>query len=226
MLDTLEEKRRFMALMTGLSDMYDKVISKNALALYWQTLREYDFEAVQRAAEAHMKNPETAGSFMPKPSEFVKMMQGSTGDQSAIAWSKAEEAVRRAGPYQDVVFDDAIIHRVLADMGGWIWLCSQDDKAWPFVGNDFKTRYKGYRMRGEIPDYAPILIGQANAHNSKAAANFMFKPLMIGDKAKAQAVMAGGTSAPLIQMQHATAAVPTLAHEALGIEKQKEKEIC
>lgn len=222
MLDTLEEKRRFMALMTGLSDMYDKVISKNALALYWQTLREYDFEAVQRAAEAHMKNPETAGSFMPKPAEFVKMMQGSTGDQSAIAWSKAEEAVKRAGPYQDVVFDDAIIHRVLADMGGWIWLCSQDDKAWPFVGNDFKTRYKGYRMRGEIPDYAPVMIGQANAHNSKAAINFMFKPIAIGDATKAQAVMNGGTNAPLIQMQPVGQAVPTLAHEALGIEKQKE----
>lgn len=203
MLDTLEEKRRFMALMTGLSDMYDKVISKNALALYWQTLREYDFEAVQRAAEAHMKNPETAGSFMPKPAEFVKMMQGSTGDQSAIAWSKAEEAVRRAGPYQDVVFDDAIIHRVLADMGGWIWLCSQDDKAWPFIGNDFKTRYKGYRMRGEVPDYAPVMIGQANMHNSKSAVNFIWKPILIGDQAKAKAVMAGGTSAPLIQIQHA-----------------------
>lgn len=222
MIDTLEEKRRFMALMTGLSDMYDKVISKNALALYWQTLREYDFEAVQRAAEAHMKNPETAGSFMPKPAEFVKMMQGSTGDQSAIAWSKAEEAVRRAGPYQDVVFDDAIIHRVLADMGGWIWLCSQDDKAWPFIGNDFKTRYKGYRMRGEIPDYAPILIGQANAHNSKAAVNFIWNPILIGDQVKASAVMKGGTTAPLLQMSPLGQSLPTLAHEALGIEKQKE----
>lgn len=222
MLDTLEEKRRFASLLTALSDYYRQEISKGVLALYWEGLRAYDYEAVEKAAWAHTQNPEQSGSFMPKVSEFVKMMQGSTGDQSAIAWSKAEEAVRRAGPYQDVVFDDAIIHRVLADMGGWIWLCSQDDKAWPFIGNDFKTRYKGYRMRGEIPDYAPILIGQANAHNSKAAINFMFKPLLIGDKEKAQAVMAGGTSAPLIQMQHATAAVPTLAHEALGIEKQKE----
>ena len=222
MQDNLEEKRRFALLMTGLSDYYKQEISKTVMGIYFRGLREFEYGDIERAVDAHLINPDTAGSFFPKMNELAKMIQGSTSDQSALAWSKAEEAVKRAGPYQDVVFDDAIIHRVLADMGGWIWLCSQDDKAWQFVGNDFKTRYKGYRMRGEIPDYAPILIGQANAHNSKAAINFMFKPLLIGDKTKAQAVMAGGTSAPLIQMQHATAAVPTLAHEALCIEKQKE----
>lgn len=203
MQNTPEQQIQFAALMTSLSDYYGKEISDGVIDVYWNSLKVYEFADIRKAAWAHVQNPDMSGSFLPKVSEFVKMMQGSTGDQSAIAWSKAEEAVRRAGPYQDVVFDDAIIHRVLADMGGWIWLCSQDDKAWPFIGNDFKTRYKGYRMRGEMPDYAPILIGQANAHNSKAATNFMFKPMMIGDKAKVQAVMAGGTSAPLIQIQHA-----------------------
>jgi len=221
MQNTPEQQIQFATLMTSLSDYYGKEISDGVIDVYWNSLKVYEFADIRKAAWAHVQNPDTSGSFLPKVSEFVKMMQGSTGDQSAIAWSKAEEAVRRAGPYQDVVFDDAIIHRVLADMGGWIWLCSQDDKAWPFIGNDFKTRYKGYRMRGEIPDYAPVMIGQANAHNYMAAVNFKFKPILIGDPAKAQAVMAGGTSDPLIQMQHIKLAVPTLAHEALGIEKQK-----
>ena len=222
MQNTPEQQIQFATLMTSLSDYYGKEISDGVIDVYWNSLKVYEFADIRKAAWAHVQNPDTSGSFLPKVSEFVKMMQGSTGDQSAIAWSKAEEAVRRAGPYQDVVFDDAIIHRVLADMGGWIWLCSQDDKAWPFIGNDFKTRYKGYRMRGEVPDYAPVMIGQANAHNSKAAINFMFKPIAIGDATKAQAVMNGGTNAPLIQMQPVGQAVPTLAHEALGIEKQKE----
>ena len=220
MLDTLEEKRRFAMLMTGLSDYYRQEVSKTVLGIYFRGLREFEYEDIERAVDAHMLNPDTAGSFMPKLNELAKMIQGSTSDQSALAWSKAEEAVKRAGPYQDVVFDDAIIHRVLSDMGGWIWLCSQDDKAWPFVGNDFKTRYKGYRMRGEIPGYAPVMIGQANAHNSKAAVNFIWKPILIGDQVKASAVMKGGTTAPLLQMQPLGQAVPTLAHEALGIEKQ------
>ncbi len=138
---------------------------------------------------------------MPKANELVKMMEGSTTDQSALAWSKFDQAVRQIGPYQDVVFEDAIIHRVVADMGGWTILCGKDDKEWPFIGNEFKTRYKGYRMRGEVPEHAPVLIGVSNAHNTQQLTGVRFLPVMIGDAAKCQQVMASGSTQPLLQMR-------------------------
>lgn len=210
MIDDPETKRRFAGLMTGMSDYYRQEISKEVLSIYFKALRQFEFEDVVRATEAHMLNPDTAGSFMPKVNELAKMIQGSTTDQSALAWSKAEGAVVRVGPYQDVAFDDPIIHRVIADLGGWLWLCAQDDKAWPFIGNDFKTRYKGYRMRGETPEYQPVLIGAANAHNGIEAPAFRFKPVLIGDQEKCAQVMKSGSTAPLISMKPAADSVKLL----------------
>src|SRR5688572_13540617 len=135
MLDDIETKRKFAALMTGLSDYYRQEVSKSVLSIYFRALKPWEYEDIERAVDAHIINPETAGSFMPKANELVKMMEGSTTDQSAVAWSKFDQAVRQIGPYQDVVFEDAIIHRVVADMGGWILMCGKDDKEWPFIGN-------------------------------------------------------------------------------------------
>lgn len=202
MNDSLDEKKRFASLMVNLSDYYKQEISKGVMALYFDALRPYEFEDIERAAKAHILNPDISGSFMPKVSEFIKMMQGSTGDQSAVAWSKVDGAVRRIGGYQDVVFDDPIIHRVITDLGGWLWLNDQKDDAWPFIGNDFKVRYKAFRMRGETPEYARILIGTANAHNDGSKPEFRFLPVLIGDKEKAEFVMNGGSKTPQIQMRH------------------------
>jgi len=201
MLDDIETKRKFAGLMTGLSDYYRQEISKSVLSIYFRALRPYEYEDIERAVDAHIINPETAGSFMPKANEISKMIEGSTTDQSAIAWSKVDGAVRRAGPYKDVAFDDPIIHRVIQDMGGWVLMCGHDDKGWPFVGNEFKTRYKGYRMRGEAPEHAPVLIGMANAHNESEKTGMRFLPVLVGDEEKCKAVMQSGSSAPLLQMR-------------------------
>jgi hypothetical protein len=204
MLDDLETKRKFAGLMTGLSDYYRQEISKSVLSIYFRALRPYEYEDIERAVDAHIINPETAGSFMPKANEIAKMIEGSTTDQSAIAWSKVDKAVRGVGPYKDVVFDDPIIHRVVGDMGGWVLMCSHDDIDWPFAGNEFKTRYKGYRMRGETPEYAPVLSGIANSHNEAEKVGMRFLPMLIGDESKCQAVMKGGSNAPLLQMRTAS----------------------
>ncbi len=55
------------------------------------------------------------------------MLGGSTQDAALAAWSKVDRAVREVGPYQSVAFDDALIHRVLFEMGGWIPLGSKTE---------------------------------------------------------------------------------------------------
>lgn len=206
MIDNLDEKKRFASLMTALSDYYRQEISKGVLMLYWEGLRQYDYEAIEKAAWAHTQNPDEAGRWMPKIADITKMIQGGTGDQAAIAWSKVDGAIRRIGTYRDVAFDDPIIHRVLADMGGWILLGTKDDDEWPFVAKEFQTRYKGFRMRGEVPEYPPVLIGMTNASNGKEGFK-LEEPFLIGDQAKAQNTVKGGSSTPLIQMRPAGDAI-------------------
>src|ERR1041385_8791188 len=117
MLDNLEEKRRFAALMVALSDYYKSEISKSVMALYWEGLKQYDFAAIEKAAWAHTQSPDENGRWMPKISDLAKVLQGSTKDQASLAWIKVDRAVRTVGTYSDVAFDDPLIHRVIQDMG-------------------------------------------------------------------------------------------------------------
>lgn len=195
------ELQEFAKTLLAVADYYGKELSTGVVDLYWQGLREYDLEAVRRALWAHARNPDT-GQFMPKIADVAKVMQGRTSDQAAVAWSKVDQAVRRVGTYQCVVFDDPVIHRVIADMGGWTLIGAKDDKEWPFVAKEFENRYRGYRMRDETPEYPPVLIGMANAHNSQQGFR-QNPPILVGDERKANQVRLGGTTAPLLSMKSA-----------------------
>lgn len=196
-----KDRKDFFATLIGVADYYGKELAETTLELYWDGLKQYDLPAVQRALRAHTQNPDS-GQFMPKIADVTKMLQGRTADQAALAWSKVDTAVRQVGTYADVVFDDATIHRVLADMGGWVLVGGKGDDEWPFVGKEFMNRYRGYRERGEAPPYPPVLTGIANAQNGKQGFQQQM-PVLVGAEQRAMAVMQGGTTEPLIAMRPA-----------------------
>lgn len=199
----------FSKTLLAVADYYGRELSENVIDLYWNGLREYDLASVKRALWAHVRNPDT-GQFMPKIADVARMTQGRTDDQAAVAWSKVDQAVRRVGTYQCIVFDDPVIHRVLLDMGGWVYIGSKDENDWPFVAKEFQNRYRGYRMRDETPEYPPVLIGLANAQNGKAGFR-LNPPILVGDERKAIAVRMGGTTAPLLGMKSAADVLPAPA---------------
>lgn len=211
-MDKQSDYPRFLTVLTGVADYYGKELSEGVISLYWQGLQQYDIEAVEKAMWDHTQNPDN-GQFMPKIADLTRAMQGRTQDQAAIAWSKVDAAVRRVGSYQDVVFDDPIIHRVITDMGGWIWFGNQIEDEWPFIAKNFENRYRGYKLRGETPEYQPVLIGMANAQNQQQG----FRgnpPILIGNQRAANQVMAGGTAGPLLEMRQASGAVLKLVRPA------------
>ncbi|WP_050009352.1 DUF6475 domain-containing protein [Candidatus Glomeribacter gigasporarum] len=209
---------RFQALIQGVYDFYGKDLSRFTLSLWWCAMRPYDLAAVTDALNRHCVNPDT-GQFLPKPADVVRMLGGSTQDAALIAWAKVDQAVRGVGPYQSVVFEDALIHRVLAEMGGWIPLGSKTEDEWPFVRNEFVNRYRGYRMRSETPDYPPVLIGLFEAQNRQSGYSVQ-PPVLVGDVEAAKRVMHGGTHQPLIGFTRMQLAPPE-AQPALRIETQK-----
>lgn len=194
MIDTLDEKKRFAALIVALSDYYNKTASKGVIAMYWEGLRQYDYEAVEKAAWAHTQLPDEAGRWMPLVSDFNKMLAGRTSDQGQIAWSKVDRAIRTVGPYADVAFDDPIIHRVLQDMGGWVLLGAKDDKEWPFVAKEFVTRYQGYKMTGETPEHPTHLVGMATSQNGSAGIFTPMQVRLLGNVEKAKQIASGRTA--------------------------------
>lgn len=201
--DTLEEKRRFASLITGLSDYYKSEVSRAVLGIYWEGLKHFSYEAIEKACWAHTQLPDEAGRWMPRNSDIIKMIEGNTVDQAAQAWSKVDQAIRVRGTWDDVIFDDAIIHRVIADMGGWVALGSKGGDEWPFVGKEFQTRYRSFRSRGvAVTDYPARLTGMANAHNASNNQPLL-PPILIGDGEKAKQVFKRGSGASLLGMMHA-----------------------
>ncbi len=206
-----KDRPKFLTILTGIADYYGKELSTGVIGLYWEGLRQYDIEAVERALWQHTQNPDS-GQFMPKIADVTKVLQGRTEDQAQVAWSKVDRAVRHIGGWADVAFDDAIVHRVLADMGGWVQICSHNDENWPFVAKEFITRYRGFKIVGDKPDYPRYLLGSASVHNT---AEGLAKPCvrLVGNEDLARRVIAGGMApgVPLLDGRAAHSTCPQLA---------------
>lgn len=198
---TPRDTEKFYSLVGDVYAFYRQDYSAFAGKVWWQAMQPFDFAAVADAFNRHCVNPDS-GQFMPKPADIVKMLQGSTQDAALVAWTKVDRAIRSVGTYSSVTFDDAIINRVITDMGGWIDLGTKTEDEWPFVRNDFVNRYRGYRMRNETPEHVPYLIGMAEAQNVKNG----FKsqpPLLIGDAEKAKQVSLSGSDKALLTVTRA-----------------------
>ena len=182
----------FVDVMQLVSEQYGKKPSDGLISLYWQGLKAYEFPSVREAIGKHLANTDT-GQFMPKIADIIRMMQGTSLDSALSAWSKVDRAMRDVGPYETVVFDDPIIHKVLHDMGGWLMLSEKTENDWPFIAKEFENRYRGFKSRNERIEYPARLIGLFEANNTKEG-RAVTAPILIGDKTKAIDVMQLGIS--------------------------------
>jgi len=187
---------KFASMMEGIAEYYDKNITGEVIALYWNALNSYSYDEIQTAVQKHMNDPDE-GQFMPKIAHINKYLVGSKDTRAMLAWSKVEKAVREVGPYASVCFDEAIIHKTLQDMGGWINLCNMTDRDLPFKANEFRTRYQGYAKDGGVKDYPKLLTGISDAHNAKEGFDRR-EVRAIGDQSKARLVYKGGCDTPTL----------------------------
>ncbi len=199
-----EDEERFTNAIMAVSEYYGRTIKKSVIYLYWLGLRNYHIEDVERAVAQHLRNPDT-GQFMPKIADFVRMIEGGTKDTAAQAWSIFEEGLRRVGTYRDIVFPDPIIHKVVQDMGGWIEFGNKKEKDWPFVAQDFQSRYRAFKARSVIPEYPPVLRGVVNGSN-RSNGYALEPPAYFGPEALCKQVQQLGS------VQHGTP--HTLANDA------------
>lgn len=159
-----EDKQNLVNLITNVHGFYKEPCSKFSLGVWLNALNPFSFEEIDAAFTRHSVDPD-AGQFMPKPANIVKILGGTSKDQALIAWSKVDEAIRCIGTYESVVFDDAIIHLVISDMGGWVRLGNKTSNEWDFVRNEFESRYKNYTLATRRPTHLPRMVGLTELHN-------------------------------------------------------------
>jgi Domain of unknown function (DUF6475) len=191
--------KAFSERLAAVYAFYGKVFSRQILSVWWGALRNYDDAAVADALNRHAIDPDH-GQFLPKPADLVRLMCGSTQDTALVAWSNVERAIRSVGIYQSIVFDDAITHAVINDMGGWVKLCGVTEDELPFRAKEFENRYRGYRTRGHIDSYPRHLAGLAEGQNS--AGGFKVEPpIMIGNHDRCLEVYRGGRESVAIWLK-------------------------
>jgi Domain of unknown function (DUF6475) len=186
---TNDDRKRFAILMAGLSEYYDKRISDVVIEIYWNGLKDYDIDAIDKALKLHTHSD--TGQFMPKISDIVKLIDGSSSDIAIQAWTKVEKAISAVGAYATVVFDDNIIQAVIRDMGSWTTMCHKKLEEMPFVAKEFQSRYRHYKTTNKDTNHPKVLIGLYEASNQLQG----FKsqpPIPIGDEAKARLVYKTG----------------------------------
>lgn len=195
---------QFIQMLHNLCEMYGKPrMSDEVAMLHFGALQDYSLEDVRKGFFAALRNPDS-GQFMPRPADVIRELSGSSDTRAAVAWAKVYEAICRVGHMPSVAFDDAIIHAVIADMGGWVKLALITNDELPFRERDFLRIYRGYigRPLGDYPRYLP---GMAETENF-AKGYAVEPPLLLGDASKAEQVLLAGSDKPRLAVQPMQAA--------------------
>lgn len=100
------------------------------------------------------------------------------------------QVLRDVGSYDSLVFDDAVLHRVVEDIGGWIRLSEYTAKEIDFLVHEFKKRYAAYVLHPPT-SYPRQLIGRFAWHNHQWGHQSQ-PPLLVGNPQKAEQVYQQG----------------------------------
>ncbi|OEE65889.1 hypothetical protein A1OO_08760 [Enterovibrio norvegicus FF-33] len=193
----IRDQKDFAARLEAVMGLYSKSLSKAVLDEWWRALKHMDFGAVDQALELHTQNPD-AGQYPPKPADVIRLMGGTSKDRAIVAWSKVSKAISSVGAWNDVVFDDALIHACIDQMGGWAKLCQSSEKDLPFRAAEFENKYRT-ALFNPPESYPKSLSGMANQHNASQGLD-VSPPMTIGNIAQCREVYKGGSLPPIVSI--------------------------
>ncbi len=179
---------KFARLMATLAETFGNTSpSEQKIEIYYRALSDLTIEQVD-AAVINLVKTRTITSTLPVPAEIRDVLGAGKGD-ALLALKKAENAVERHGSYTSVVFDDPVIHMVIASMGGWPKFCCPsaygDDQQWQWKQKEFMSLYEAFSKNPKVE--CPLqLSGICDSYNSANGFDkYISKPAIIGDERKA-----------------------------------------
>jgi hypothetical protein len=191
---------RFSAVMLGVAENYGQSLSPQGLLIRFKALSGHEIAEVERAAmNIIMCRKYTS---MPTVADFLEHLGGgSAEDRAEVEAGKVLEAIRRHGAYASVVFDDAVTQAVIVmAYGGWAKLCEgcgiEESTQW-FRKNFAKT-WAAYSRQGVTQTgHLPGIIEISNFSNGYF--DYIDPPKLVGDPAKARAVLEAGEKTMLTE---------------------------
>lgn len=142
-----QDINRFKSIIAALGDYYEKTISPNVTALYWQDFKGYSIEVFEKAVSDHRKDPDQ-GMFFPKAAHLMRQIEGTSKDkqnqQEAKAqriWSDLVNHLRLRGHRIAFKVDDGAALDALQAMGGMAQLNLIETKNLEWEGKKFIKLY-------------------------------------------------------------------------------------
>lgn len=183
----LGDKAEFTKLLVSVGGLYQQTINEEVAELYWNTLKSYVLKDITAAIACYMEQGQT----MPTPADICRYFLQIAQATVQTAWGKVARATKHVGSYKSVVFDDALIHCVIDDMGGWEKICGITNEELPEHVKEFEEHY--IRYLNEPPKtYPRILKGFIDLSNETNGYAHRAPIVLIGDKHKAHTVMKKG----------------------------------
>lgn len=170
------DKTKFVELMAGLSQLYDKELSQFALDIYYDILKNYDYIQIEKAVKQVVANNKY--NSIPKPAEILEYLEGTRDDKALVAWLQVMEAVTKGGYYASIEFADNIIPHCINEIGGWQFFCCSQKDELPFIQKRFMDLYRLFLKRG-VKDN-PRLIGFLEGRNKERGFTHIIAPIRIG----------------------------------------------
>ena len=192
---TQADFKSFSELVQGVAECYGQSLSAQGVALRFKLLEQFDMAEVRQAALSIMATRKYTS--MPTPADFLEHISGgSAEDKAEVEAGKVLAAIGKHGAYASVLFDDAVTQAVIVQAyGGWPKLCAdcgvEESEHW-FRKNFAKTwaaySRQGVKQTGHLPGLFEI------SNRSNGYLQHIEPPKLVGDPAKARAVLEVGKS--------------------------------
>lgn len=163
---TVYDQEKFTQGLIILAEVYNRKLSSLLLHAYWNCLKTYSYVEFEKTLWDFLKNPDYAKRNFPSPADWIKALEGDTESKSLAAWTEVIKTIRQVGHYESVIFADALIHDVIQDMGGWIFLCQQPERELIFLQKEFERRYRNNITLKKLKKAPVYLTGQIEHQNT------------------------------------------------------------
>lgn len=150
----------FAKIMATAGVVFDKEISKELCATYFDVFTDYDLDSIKKAFTQYIKT----NKFFPKPAEIIELINPSINikDRAEAAWLQLLEGIRKHGYYDSVEFEDKVIHSCIRAMGGWSKVSDREQDTW--MHKDFINFYESFEGK---PYHEDRIIGAIESRGGK-----------------------------------------------------------
>lgn len=141
---TPKDKPDFLAVMNGIAAIKRVELTREALDLWWATMRHWDLSDFRDAAVVLLRSCE----FMPTPRDFETLRKAGRAT-TAEAWASAVQHCRY-GAYRLAPLSDAVTDRAVAAIGGYRVIAMCDEEKLHFLERRFAEAYETIQDADDI----------------------------------------------------------------------------